>query len=161
MKTLQNILLFMTSGFGIGWLPAGGTIISIPVAYAIHLFALKLTPYMNGEKYLYFIGAYAISVVVAGGIFSAIEEDRRGRVVVDHIWGMLISLLFIPLSWKTVVMAFVLFRFFEIAKPWPAYKFANIHNGFATILDDVVCGLMACLSLHGILYVYNFIMSYL
>jgi phosphatidylglycerophosphatase A len=58
-------------------------------------------------------------------------------------------MLAIPLSWQTLLAGFVLFRFFDILKPWPiSYLDKHVHNGFGIMIDDVLAGLFACACLH-------------
>jgi phosphatidylglycerophosphatase A len=79
-------------------------------------------------------------------------------VVIDEIVGMWITLLFLPVSIPTVVVAFFAFRGFDIIKPPPARQLEKIPNGWGIMLDDVVAGIYANIAtrialvvLHGIL----------
>jgi phosphatidylglycerophosphatase A len=62
---------------------------------------------------------------------------------------MLITMLAVPLSWQTVLVGFMLFRFFDILKPWPiSYLDKHVHGGFGIMIDDVLAGLFAVACLH-------------
>ncbi len=70
-------------------------------------------------------------------------------IVWDEVAGMLITMLAVPLSWQTLLMGFVLFRFFDILKPWPiSYLDKHVHGGFGIMIDDVLAGLFALFIIH-------------
>ncbi|MEI6669831.1 MAG: phosphatidylglycerophosphatase A [Acidobacteriota bacterium] len=91
----------------------------------------------------------AALVVFAVGIWSATVVERQlgiedpGIVVVDEVLGMLVSLLWLPLSWPVVVAAFLLFRVFDIIKPWPAGRFEHLGGGLGIMADDAMAGVYA------------------
>jgi phosphatidylglycerophosphatase A len=65
---------------------------------------------------------------------------------------MLITMLAVPLSWQTLLVGFVLFRFFDILKPWPiSYLDKHVHSGFGIMIDDVLAGLFAVGIIHILL----------
>jgi phosphatidylglycerophosphatase A len=70
-------------------------------------------------------------------------------IVWDEIAGMMITMLAVPLSWQTLLIGFVLFRFFDILKPWPiSYLDKHVHGGFGIMIDDVLAGLFALGCVH-------------
>ena len=69
-------------------------------------------------------------------------------VVIDEIVGIWVTLLFLPKMLIIIVVAFLAFRFLDIIKPPPARQLERIHNGWGIMLDDVVAGIYAMLSLH-------------
>ncbi len=69
-------------------------------------------------------------------------------VVIDETAGMWITLLFVPLNWKTSLLGFVLFRLFDIVKPFPADRFQELKGGLGIMADDWVAGVYACIVLH-------------
>jgi phosphatidylglycerophosphatase A len=76
-----------------------------------------------------------------------------GRIVIDELIGYLTAVMFLPFSWSTAIIAFVLFRFFDIFKIFPASWFdTRMKNAFGVVLDDVVAGIYAGLVLRLILY---------
>ncbi|MEO1514139.1 MAG: phosphatidylglycerophosphatase A [Bacteroidota bacterium] len=74
------------------------------------------------------------------------------RVVIDEVVGMWISLLWVPLEWKYLLIAFFLFRLFDIWKPWHVAKAEQLPGGWGIMMDDVVAGVYSCLVLHLLLY---------
>jgi len=64
-------------------------------------------------------------------------------VVIDEVAGQLITLIAIPVSWKSLVLGFILFRGFDIVKPPPVRQLEHLPEGFGIVIDDVGAGLYA------------------
>jgi phosphatidylglycerophosphatase A len=91
----------------------------------------------------------ATAALVALGTVAA---DRAGRywgvadasgIVIDEVAGYLVALALVPFSWQAVAAAFVLFRIFDVLKPWPASALDRVKNGFGVVMDDVAAGVFA------------------
>jgi phosphatidylglycerophosphatase A len=102
------------------------------------------------------VPAFEISVIVAVlvlGIWSASIAERvlnlkdPGPVVIDEVLGMLITVALLPLSLTGVLVGFVLFRVFDVIKPFPAGRLESLHGGLGIMLDDAVAGLYGYLTL--------------
>ncbi len=152
---------FVCSGFGIGWLPGGCSIITLPIMFLMLKYASQLNPYFLGEKLGTSLSLYFISALIAVLLIQLVEEKLHRRVVIDRIWGITAALFLVPISWKTVLVAFALYRFFDIVKPWPIYHLTNFDGGLGAILDDIFSGILTSLSLQVILIAYHSLMSYL
>ena len=77
----------------------------------------------------------------------------HGSIVWDEIAGILITFVLVPISAVTLLNGFILFRFFDIVKPWPiSFLDKHVAGGAGIMVDDVVAGIMACASLHGLLH---------
>jgi len=68
-------------------------------------------------------------------------------VVVDEVAGQLITLIAIPVSWKSLLLGFILFRGFDIVKPPPVRQLEHLPEGFGIVIDDVAAGLYALASM--------------
>ncbi|HXM64054.1 MAG TPA: phosphatidylglycerophosphatase A [Terriglobales bacterium] len=64
-------------------------------------------------------------------------------VVIDEVAGQLIALIAVPVSWKSLLLGFILFRGFDIVKPPPVRQLEHLPEGFGIVLDDVGAGLYA------------------
>ncbi len=93
-------------------------------------------------------GAYVASTA-AVVVLGALAAQRAGRywgvadaspIVIDEVAGYLVTLALVPFSWQAVAAAFVLFRIFDVLKPWPASAFDRVKNGFGVVMDDVAAG---------------------
>ena len=65
------------------------------------------------------------------------------EVTIDEVVGQWISLLFIPPTFLAAAASFLVFRFMDIIKPFPARNFDRQHGGFGIMMDDVVAGIYA------------------
>ncbi|MFQ6003736.1 MAG: phosphatidylglycerophosphatase A [Candidatus Zixiibacteriota bacterium] len=79
-------------------------------------------------------------------------KDGR-QIVTDEVTGMSISLLFVPKEIRWYILAFFLFRIFDIIKPPPARRMEKLKHGWGVTLDDVVAGIYANVSLHMIYFI--------
>jgi phosphatidylglycerophosphatase A len=96
----------------------------------------------------------AIALIMIVGVWAGSRTERLsgskdpGKVVIDEVAGQLIALLPLPLTRGQpimLLMAFLLFRFFDIVKPYPARKLEGLHGGLGIMLDDVVAGVYAAI----------------
>ncbi len=92
-------------------------------------------------------------LVLAAGIWAATRSEALlggkdpGPVVIDEVLGMLITLAFLPFSTAGVIAGFVLFRVFDVIKPWPAGPMERLPGGWGVMLDDAMAGVYAHVSL--------------
>lgn len=95
----------------------------------------------------------AAALLLAVGVRAA---ERAGRywgvadaspIVIDEVVGYLITMAFVPFTWWSALAGFVLFRAFDVLKPWPASAFDRVKTGFGVMMDDVAAGLWARLAL--------------
>ena len=77
-------------------------------------------------------------------------EKDPGRVVVDEIAGQLVTLCFLPATPQVLLAGFVVFRVFDIVKPWPARRLESLPGGSGIMADDLMAGLYANLILQGL-----------
>jgi phosphatidylglycerophosphatase A len=151
VRHLAQPVHLLALGFGSGLAPvAPGTFGSL-VGLAI---ALALAPLGLAWNLL------AVVVATVAGIWICGESARRlgvhdhPAIVWDEVAGMMIAMLAAPDAWWGAPAAFVLFRIFDIAKPWPIREIDHGMGGGAGImLDDVLAGLFAALGLLLIGYV--------
>jgi len=132
--------------FGIGRLrPAPGTIASLaalPVAFGLGL--LAHTDW-QGRAYVLLAG---IAAFAAGAWACEIYCRETGKTdpsecVIDEVAGQWIACAFAPLTIKAYAVAFLFFRAFDIAKPWPIGRAEEIPGGLGVMADDLLAGLGA------------------
>jgi phosphatidylglycerophosphatase A len=70
-----------------------------------------------------------------------------GPIVIDEVVGMLITLAFIPVGWSGSLAGFVLFRLFDVIKPYPAGRLERLHGGWGVMADDAMAAVYANLAL--------------
>lgn len=93
------------------------------------------------------LGAIALALVfgVPAATIAARESGRHdpGFVVVDEVIGQWITLLFCPPDWAHALIALILFRLFDITKPFPVRRLERLPAGWGIVFDDVAAGLYA------------------
>ena len=111
-------------------------------------------------------GSTAVEVALIAGLFAAgvwagTTSERYfggvdpGPIVLDEVVGMLITLAFIPgLGWSGALAGFVLFRLFDVIKPYPAGRFEQLHGGLGVMADDAMAAVYANLSLRALLWLF-------
>jgi phosphatidylglycerophosphatase A len=98
------------------------------------------------------IGLFFISIWSATKGEEIFGKDAK-QIVIDEVTGMTISLLFVPKEIKWYLIAFFLFRLFDIIKPPPARGMEKLKGGWGVTLDDVVAGIYANVTFHMIYYI--------
>jgi phosphatidylglycerophosphatase A len=144
---MDKIALAIATGMYSGYLPkfpgTWGTLTAIPIHFLIIMLA---APYYYGA-----LGALLIiAIITAGMAEKIIDSQDPGVVVIDEVIGMLVALIGAPLTIPTVIVAFGLFRFFDILKPFPVgWVDKHLHGGTGIVLDDVMAGLytLGCLNI--------------
>ncbi len=138
----MNALGIFLATFGyVGYFPiAPGTAGS---AAALPLFALVRWSGSPLLEVVTIIAIFAIGVWSASRTEVALGRKDPGIVVIDEVAGMLITLALLPVSIPAVVLGFLLFRVFDVIKPWPAAQLEHLHGGLGIMLDDVFAGIYA------------------
>ncbi|MBT8436188.1 MAG: phosphatidylglycerophosphatase A [Gammaproteobacteria bacterium] len=152
-KLLRNPLHLLSLGFGSGLMPFApgtfGTLAAIPFYLLIAQLGL---PY-----YLVFILlAFGIGVYICQYTSAALGAHDHSGIVWDEFVGFWITMIAVPVSWQWIVAGFVLFRVFDIVKPWPVKVVdKKMTGGFGIMFDDVLAGLYALGCLQLALYLVN------
>ncbi|MGR8935604.1 MAG: phosphatidylglycerophosphatase A family protein [Gammaproteobacteria bacterium] len=144
-QIMTDPVLFLAFGFGSGLAKRApgtcGTLAAVPIYWLLS----------SSGTALYSIAT--LIVTLAGIAICGKASERLGvhdfnGIVWDEIAGYLITLWFVPFSWAAAALGFLLFRFFDIVKPWPIrWLDQKVHGGLGIMLDDVVAGLCAALIL--------------
>jgi phosphatidylglycerophosphatase A len=127
------------SGLYTGYVPAASGTLGSALAVAFY--------FIPGFESPLILGLVLLLVFGLGIKASAIMEKRYGHdpaeVTIDEVVGMWITLFFLPKTILVVLAAFFVFRFFDIIKPFPARELDTMHGGFGIMMDDVVSGIYA------------------
>ena len=139
------VALSLATAFGVGYVPfAPGTFGS-----AAGLVVWALLPSAPT------VHAVAIVIAFAVGAWSATVAERHfagtdpGPVVIDEVMGMLVTLFMHPVGWGGVLGAFLLFRAFDVLKPYPADRLEQLPGGLGVMADDLMAAIYANLVLWG------------
>ena len=140
----------MATGFYIGTVPVApgtlGSLIGLPLC----LFLSRLT-------FLQSVLIILVFILFAVGIASAAEKILKqkdpGQIVIDEIAGLLVTFAGLPFNLKTALAGFIIFRLFDILKPFPIRILdKRMGGGSGVVLDDVVAGIYGNLFLRLVIY---------
>jgi len=145
---MDRIIMALATGFYTGYLPKApgtwGSLVGLPLHYLLSRLAFQTHLVILG---IFFLAA----VLIAGSAEKILDHKDPGVVVIDEIMGILITLMLAPADFRIWILGFVLFRFFDIAKPFPiSWVDRRINGGIGIVMDDVLAGLFSLLVLEGI-----------
>lgn len=138
MKFLSKLV---STFFGLGFIPfAPGTLTSIAIVllYKYYLYRLSWPVYA-----LILILFFIIGVYVSTKYSSTLNKKDPRKIVIDEALGQLLVLFRMSNAWVPVLSCFVLFRVFDIAKPFPIKRIEKLPTGWGIMLDDVVAAVYA------------------
>ncbi len=136
---------FLAFGLGSGLSPFApgtmGTLVAIPFIFPLR--GLGVTGF-----WLALILLFAFGVWLCGRVSQKLGVHDHGGIVWDEWLGFWLTAAFIPLTWPWLLAAFVLFRVFDILKPWPIRQLdKKVEGGLGIMIDDVVAAVFAILIL--------------
>jgi len=142
LKDPRHLLAF---GFGSGLAPmapgTAGTLAAIPLY-------LLLAPLPLPWYLLTLVAAFALGIYVCGYTANALKVHDHGGIVWDEFVGYWLTMVAAPAGWPWVLAGFVLFRWFDIVKPFPiSWLDRHIKGGLGIMIDDVLAGSFAWLVL--------------
>ena len=150
MSGAKNKIAFLLSTwFGTGLIPpvpgTMGTLGAIPLLILFSYTGNLFQP-------LLIIIFVTIAVWAAETRSSLLNQKDPSQVVIDEVAGFLVTFLFLPLTWKNLGLAFILFRLFDIIKPFPIRRLEELKGGLGIVMDDLLAGVYANLCLRLILF---------
>ena len=152
-EIIRDPVHWLAFGFGSGcspWAPGTfGTLAAIPVFLLLNGTPLWL--YLFITLMMFFIGIW-----LCGKTTRKLGVHDHSGIVWDEIVGYLVTMIAAPQGWLWILIGFVLFRFFDILKPWPiSVADKRISGGFGIMIDDVIAGFFAFAVLQIIAYYYT------
>jgi len=140
---MRSFARLIGTGFGTGYLPyfpgTWGSLAALLLAWFVPKFtSIPMFFYL-------IIGFFAIGVWAGGEVEKDYGKDAK-EITIDEFVGQWIALLFIPKTIFAFALAFIFFRFFDIAKVEPINKLQKLPRGWGVMADDVVAGIYANLS---------------
>jgi phosphatidylglycerophosphatase A len=137
----QSIILFFATGAYSGYISFApgtwGTLVGLPLCYFLSLLGWPL------QLILLFV-FMPVAAWISGKGECYLGTKDPGAIVIDEIAGILITLIFVPFTLIHVMVGFLLFRFFDILKPYPISRAESYFDGgTAVLMDDVIAGIFA------------------
>ena len=137
---MKHFILMFATGFGAGYSPIApgtlGTLVAIPIYYFLSeipfpLYEITLT------------GFFFLAVWVSEKTEAVLGKKDDPRIVIDEMMGFFITMLWVMKTPFFILVGFILFRFFDILKPFPIRRLEKVRGGFGVVLDDVMAGIFA------------------
>lgn len=144
---LKNPVHLLAFGFGSGLAPKApgtfGTLVAIPIFLLICQWPLL--------HYGLFVLVTALAgIYICGKTAKDLRVHDHGGIVWDEMVGYWITMMMIPVGWASIVAGFLLFRLFDIWKPFPIrWLDKQVKGGFGIMVDDVLAGIFAWLCLYS------------
>ena len=137
--------MLIATGFYSGNLPKApgtwGSLVGLLLFFLLH--TLSIATYLAAVAVLFIVGSFA-----AGEAEKILDNNDPGVVVIDEIVGMLITMIAVPATPLLMFIGFILFRIFDIVKPFPVNFFdQHFHGGLGIMLDDAVAGIYSLIIL--------------
>jgi phosphatidylglycerophosphatase A len=137
----RNPLYFIGFGLGAGTIPVApgtfGTLVAIPFYWLCRNLSLS-----------HYLGLVVCLIIFSSWLSDYLSKklhthDHPGMCI-DEFVGFFVTMINAPIGWGWVILGFVLFRIFDIWKPWPIrWLDEHVHGGFGMVLDDVAAGLVS------------------
>ena len=145
---MKNPIHLLAFGLGSGLAPKApgtfGTLAAVPVWW-LFLMGVPTLPYIG-----VLLAGFALGVVLCEITSRDMGVHDHGGIVWDEWVGLWISLLWLPAGIGWLICGVLLFRFFDIVKPWPIrWLDQKVHGGFGIMIDDVIAGIFAFLVLQA------------
>ena len=150
MKFHDRAVLFLATGFFVGTVPFApgtfGSIIGLPVCFLIS----RLNIYLSVIWTLLFI---IFAIWVAAAALKILKKEDPAEIVIDEIAGLIVTFVGLPFTLKTAIAGFIIFRAFDILKPFPIRTLEEkVAGGPGVVLDDVIAGIYGNIVLRLVIY---------
>jgi phosphatidylglycerophosphatase A len=149
----SRVAMLIATFFGAGRMrPGPGTWGSAAAVLLWAAIAHQLSPSFRMPAVIAFATCATLIGIPAA---TRVARDTGGKdpqfVVIDEVAGQLIALIAVPLTWKSFLAGFILFRAFDIVKPPPVRQLEALPEGYGIVLDDVMAGIYAFAVVHLLL----------
>ena len=133
-KIFDKLVLFIAQGAFSGRMPIAPGTAGTVVGVLLYLLVIDLSPLWYGAAC---VGVTVLGTWAAGYADCILGTKDSPSIVIDEIAGFLIAVFLVPFAWGYVVAGFILFRFFDILKPWPLKRLQDVPGGPGVMLDDI------------------------
>ncbi len=140
---MDRLVVFLASGAYVGYVPVAsgtfGSLLALPL-----LIALDRSGWSAAVVVVLLAVASVLAMVIAGRASRIYGVHDSSRIVIDEVCGMAIAGALMPPTVWNLTLAFLVFRFFDIVKPFPAGYFdRDVKNGMGVVTDDLIAGVYA------------------
>ncbi len=148
-RATSAVIIFIAQGAYAGKSPVAPGTAGTVVGVLLYLWMKGLSPviYVVACLLLFVLGTW-----VAGRAEELLGKKDHPSIVIDEIAGYLVSMFLVPHGWIFVVAGFLVFRFFDIVKPYPLKRLQEIRGGLGVMLDDFGAGIYTNVVLQLVMY---------
>lgn len=141
---MRSLAVIVATVGGVGNVPvASGTFGSLVAVPLLPVLAALRDASLAGYAAV-LVALVAVAIWSAGRAEEALGGHDHSRIVIDEVAGMVATGMFLPPTWGAIGVGFVLFRLFDVVKPFPAgFIDGHVEGGFGVVGDDIVAGLYA------------------
>jgi phosphatidylglycerophosphatase A len=149
----EKLITFLATGFYSGLSPIAPGTAGTLVGVVICLLCLPI-PWIL--RLIIVFALFALSIYVAGQAENIYQKKDDQRIVIDEIIGLQITMLPVAINGLNLCAGFVLFRIFDILKPFPIRNLQALPGGWGVVIDDVAAGIYAAAALWLLGYLFKF-----
>ena len=140
---MEKNIKYLATFFGVGLINRFEGTVATVISGAFFILVIKIFNISSiilaaASLFLFFISYYVVVKFQVG----ATDPDPR-EIVIDEVAGFMVSILYIPLELRYIIVAFILFRLFDISKPFFVKSFEKLPKGWGITFDDVAAGVLA------------------
>jgi phosphatidylglycerophosphatase A len=151
MKFRERAVLFVATGFFIGTVPFApgtfGSLIGLPVCFLLARLNLL-------QSVIYILAFILFAIGIASAAEKILKQKDPGQIVIDEIAGLMVTFAGLPFNLKTALAGFIMFRVFDILKPFPIRLLErSVRGGSGVVLDDVLAGVYGNLIIRLVIYI--------
>ena len=136
---MMRVHRLICTWLGIGYIGKGAG--TVAAAICCLIWFVTFHKYSHDYSQLLLVLIVTIVGIWSAGKVETVWGKDSNRVVIDEVAGMGVSMLFLPVTWKYIVSAFILFRFFDIAKPLFIRRLERFPGGWGVMADDLLAGI--------------------
>ena len=148
----SNIVKFVATFSYFGYLPKLPGTFGTFGALLLYLLLVNFLEFNHLMILFTTICIIAISVVSSSYAINIFNSNDPKEVVIDEVAGFFVSILFIPFESRYIILAFILFRLFDISKPFIIKKLEKLPKGWGITMDDVGAGVLTNLIIQIMIY---------
>jgi phosphatidylglycerophosphatase A len=155
-KSLLDYISLAIATVGVGYLPLApgtwGSMVGVLI-FLLYTNFVIVGSYSMTAWIVFIVAVCAVGIWASAQAERIFDEEDPQRVVVDEVAGQLIAYSPVAvLDWKHLLIGFVLFRLFDIWKPYPINKLQDLHGGFGVMADDILAGIYAAMIIYTLTF---------
>lgn len=146
---MKKLFVLLGTVGGVGYVPVipgtAGTLLGVAIYLALS--KIPFQPFSYGIILVFLLGA---GVWISAKCNFYLKGNDNSSIVIDEVGGFLVTMFLVPSSFRFLLLGFILFRVFDIAKPFKIEKIERIPGGWGIMADDIVAGILANLVMQAL-----------